>query len=75
MGIIWIVEGQKLVPHRIKTGLSDGSYAQIEGTLKDGDVVITGLVNGGQQATATQQQQSPFMPQMGRPATSGRGGR
>ena len=73
-GIVWIMENQKLVPHKIKSGLSDGSYTQVEGTIKDGDVIITGTVNNSQQAGAQQQQQSPFMPQMGRPA-GGRGGR
>jgi hypothetical protein len=72
-GIVWVMENQKLVPHKIKSGLSDGNYAQVEGALKDGDMIITGVVNTTQQAGAPQQQ-SPFMPQMGRPA-AGRGGR
>ena len=74
MGIIWVMEGEKLVPRKVRAGLTDGSFTMIEGKLKDGEQVITGVVNGSLQSTTSQQQQSPFMPQMGRPA-AGRGGR
>ena len=71
--IIWVKQGEKLVPVKVKSGLTDGSYTQVEGKLKDGEEIITGIVNSTQQA-GSQQQQSPFMPQMGRPAST-RGGR
>jgi len=76
MGMVWIKQGELLFPHRIKTGISDNSFTEIENSIKEGDDVVTGIVNTtpGQQTT---QQQSPFAPQMGRPqqGAGGRGGR
>jgi HlyD family secretion protein len=77
IGLVWVKQGDLLIPHRIKTGISDNSSTEVEGSLKEGDEVVTGVVNTnpGQQAT---QQQNPFAPSMGRPQTggsSGRGGR
>jgi HlyD family secretion protein len=74
MGLVWIKKNDKLFPVRVKTGLSDGSYTEVEGNLKIDDDVVTAMVNSNSQATTTQQQQSPFAPQMPRPG-GGRGGR
>ncbi len=72
MGLVWVKTiANKLVPVRVKTGLTDGSFTAVEGSLKEGDEVVTGIINT--QTTATPQtQQSPFQPQ--RPG-GGRGGR
>jgi len=76
MGLVWVKQGELLIPHRVKTGISDNSWTEVEGSVKEGDELITGIVNTnpGQQAT---QQQNPFAPQMGRPqqGQGGRGGR
>jgi len=61
------------VPVRVKTGLSDGSYTAVEGSLKEGDEVVTGIINNQTTTTGTQTQQSPFQPTMPR-GTGGRGG-
>jgi len=76
MGIIWLKTiDNKLMPYRVKTGLSDGSFTAIESDLKEGDDVVVGIINS-QTSTSATPQQSPFQPQMGRPATTGsRGGR
>jgi HlyD family secretion protein len=67
----WLKQGEMIIPVRLKLGLSDGSYTEVsDGILKEGDEIVTGVI--GQQ-TATNQQASPFQPQM-RPPT-GRGGR
>jgi HlyD family secretion protein len=71
--IVWVKEGNKLTPIRVKTGLSDGSSTEITGKLIEGAEVVTGIVNLTNQNNTSAQQQSPFMPQMGRPQT--RGGR
>lgn len=79
MGLLWIRKGDKLIPVRVKTGISDNSYTEIEGNIAEGDEVITGIVNTSTTQQSTQQQQSPFQPQMGRPpqggGAGGRGGR
>ena len=72
MGLVWVkTAANKLVPFRVKTGLSDGSFTAVEGNLKEGDDVVTGIINT-QTTTTPQTQQSPFQPQ--RPG-GGRGGR
>ncbi|MEI6883718.1 MAG: efflux RND transporter periplasmic adaptor subunit [Bacteroidota bacterium] len=77
MGLVWVKQGELIVPRRVKTGIADNSSTEIEGSIKEGDELITGIVNTtpGQQTT---QQQNPFAPQMGRPqgqSGGGRGGR
>ena len=77
MGMIWVKQGNLIYPHRVKTGISDNSYTEIDGSVKEGDEVITSIVNTNPSQTTTQQQ-SPFAPQMGRPqggGASGAGGR
>ncbi|MCX6251988.1 MAG: efflux RND transporter periplasmic adaptor subunit [Bacteroidetes bacterium] len=73
MGFIWVKTGEMLIPQRVMLGLTDGSFTEVSGKIAEGDEIVTGIVNQ-QGTTTTQTQQSPFMPQMGRP-TSGRGGR
>jgi len=74
MGLVWVkTVTNKLVPVRVKTGLSDGSYTAVEGSLKEGDEVVTGIINNQTTTTGTQTQQSPFQPTMPR-GTGGRGG-
>ena len=72
IALVWVKQGTKLVPYRVHTGMSDGSFTEITGQVKEGDEIITGIVNTNQ-ANPVTQQQSPFQPQM-RPA-AGRGGR
>ncbi|MFZ4570957.1 MAG: efflux RND transporter periplasmic adaptor subunit [Bacteroidales bacterium] len=74
MGLVWVKQGELLIPHRVRTGISDNSSTEVDGNLKDGDEVVTGIVNTtpGQPTT---QQQNPFAPTMGRPQQGGSGGR
>jgi HlyD family secretion protein len=76
MGIVWVKTiDNKLMPYRVKTGLSDGSFTAVESNLKETDEVVVGMINSQTTtSTNTQTQQSPFQPQMPRPA-GGRGGR
>jgi len=65
--MIWVKKGDTLTPHRVRIGISDGSYTQITGKIAEGDEVVIGQVNK-QQTTQTTKQQNPFAPQMpGRP--------
>jgi hypothetical protein len=65
VGFVWIKKDKILTPHRVRLGLTDGSYTEVKGRIDEGDEVVIGMFNSGQTAT-TPQQQSPFMPQMGR---------
>lgn len=73
-GIVWIKEGDKISRQRVKAGLSDGSFTEIMGrTIKEGDEVIIGQLNGQATKNVQQNQQNPFAPQMQR--SPSRGGR
>jgi HlyD family secretion protein len=67
-GLLWLKQGDKLIPIRVKTGISDGSMTEIIGNIKEGDEIITGIVSS---TNKTSTQQNPFAPQM----PGGRGGR
>jgi HlyD family secretion protein len=69
-GLLWVKQGDNIIPVRVKTGISDGSVTEITGNIKEGDEVITGIVSSTGNKASTQQQ-NPFAPQM----PGGRGGR
>lgn len=58
---VWLVEGNKLVQKKIKTGLNDNTHVQVLEGLTASDVIATGTeaVAAGSPAAAS----SPFMPQ------------
>jgi HlyD family secretion protein len=69
-GMLWLKQGEKIIPIRVRTGITDGSMTEIMGNIKEGDEIITGTVSSTSNKT-TPQQQNPFAPQM----PGGRGGR
>ena len=75
-GMVWVKKGELILPIRVRTGITDGSVTEANGNIKDGDELITGVVNSDPTKTSTQQQ-NPFAPQMQRPGGNqgGRGGR
>ena len=62
---VWKVgHGGKLIPVPVQTGLTDGSFTEVSGQLREGDVVVVGL-NGSSKSNGEQRgQNNPFMPQM-----------
>ena len=66
-GRVWTIRNGALEPVRIRTGVSDGAMtAVVEGDLKEGDQVVTGIA---EQGTATAQAStSPLLPFGGRRA-------
>nr|WP_121271391.1 efflux RND transporter periplasmic adaptor subunit [Pedobacter schmidteae] len=58
---VWVLDGQKLIQKRIKTGLNDNTHVQVLEGLTENDVVITGMTGGGTGTAAATT--SPFMPQ------------
>ena len=66
-GRVWMIRNGALEPVRIRTGVSDGAMtAVVEGDLKEGDQVVTGIAEQGP-ATA-QASASPLLPFGGRRA-------
>jgi HlyD family secretion protein len=59
---VWILQGEKLVQKKIKTGLNDNTHVEVLEGLNENDIVITGM-EGGASGTAPAAATSPFMPQ------------
>lgn len=56
---VWIVEGDKLVQKKIKTGLNDNTHVQVLEGLTASDTIASGVENSTTTAGAAS---SPFMP-------------
>jgi hypothetical protein len=64
---IWIKKGNDILPVRVKKGLTDGIYTEINGNVKEGDLVVTGLNSSAastQASSSSGSSSSPFMPKM-----------
>jgi hypothetical protein len=46
----------------VKFGISDGTFIELSGNIKEGDEVVTGISHGETASTPTAQ--NPFMPKM-----------
>lgn len=60
--LVWILDGQKLIQKRIKTGLNDNTHVEVLEGLTENDVVVTGM-EGGSSGAPGAAASSPFMPQ------------
>ena len=69
-GMVWVKEGDEVKPLRVRTGMSDGSFAELIGDqLNEGMEVVTAAKYDEEKEPSQDQARSPFVPQMG----SGRG--
>jgi HlyD family secretion protein len=60
-GRVWVIRDGKLQPLRVRTGVTDGAMtAIVDGDLKEGDQVVTGMSEPG--AAPTQTNTSPLIP-------------
>lgn len=63
---VWTLEGDKLVAHAVKIGMTDGTHTQIISGIKEGQTIITELevTTEGGEGMATQEggERSPFAP-------------
>ena len=64
---VWVKKGDSLTPVKVTVGLFDGSYVEIDGDIKVGDIVATGIGTSTQTVTGTTN--NPFMPKM-KPASN-----
>ena len=60
-GVIWKVENHQLVPKKIKVGLSDGSFTEIESMdFTENDQVVIGLIDASKASRSSNT--NPFIP-------------
>jgi HlyD family secretion protein len=59
---VWVLQGQKLVQKKIKTGLNDNTHVEVLDGLTENDIVISGM-EGGASGNTPAAATSPFMPQ------------
>lgn len=57
---VWVIEGDKLVQKKIKTGLNDNTHVQVLEGLTANDTIASGMESTGSGAPAAAS--SPFMP-------------
>lgn len=61
-GVLWVVEDHSLRPETVITGISDGTFIEVGGNIKVGDLVALGL--NREAAASSPTAQNPFMPKM-----------
>ncbi|WP_316751186.1 efflux RND transporter periplasmic adaptor subunit [Pedobacter gandavensis] len=61
---VWVLEGNKLIQKKIKTGLNDNTQVQVLSGLSENEVVVTGT-NGLTSTAPAAAASSPFMPKRG----------
>jgi len=58
---VWVPDGKDLKAVPVRPGITDGSYTEvIEGALKEGQEVVTGIMESGEKAAVAVN--NPFMP-------------
>ena len=61
---VWVLEGNKLIQKKIKTGLNDNTHVQVLSGLSENEVVVTSAT-GPSSGAPTAAASSPFMPKRG----------
>ena len=60
---VWTLEGNQIVAHAVKTGMTDGTHTQILGGIAAGKQIITGIKMNTDEAEGDgPQESSPFAP-------------
>ncbi|MXV15227.1 efflux RND transporter periplasmic adaptor subunit [Hufsiella ginkgonis] len=60
---VWVLQGEKLVQKKIRTGLNDNTKIEVLEGLSATDIVVTGSTAPAGKKTQQGQASSPFMPQ------------
>jgi HlyD family secretion protein len=61
-GKIWVKRGGQIFPVRVITGLSDGTYTEVKGKIKEGDEVVISAGKKEAAKPAAAAGQNPFAP-------------
>lgn len=59
---VWVIKDKDVFPIQVNKGLNDGSFTEISGNIKVGDLVATGVNQSA--PAADSKSSSPFMPKM-----------
>jgi HlyD family secretion protein len=59
---LWVIKDKDVFPIEVSKGLNDGSFTEIHGNVKEGDLVATGVNQSA--PTTDSKSTSPFMPKM-----------
>lgn len=68
-GTVWLSEGETIRPVKVRMGLSDGSWTEIQGEeIKEGTLLVVGerVATAGKEASSTVNPFTPKLPGMGR---------
>ncbi|RYG05679.1 MAG: efflux RND transporter periplasmic adaptor subunit [Chitinophagaceae bacterium] len=60
--IVWIKKDSTISSRIIETGLNDNANVQVLSGLKDGEIVVSGVLQPGEEKAAGTAARSPFMP-------------
>ena len=60
---LWIQKEKFIYPIKIKVGISDGTFVEVSGNIKEGEEIVTGA-NHGDEIASGPTTQNPFMPKM-----------
>ena len=59
VGYLWIIKNKDIFPKQVTRGLNDGSFTEVNGSIAEGEEVVTGINSS---ATPKDKVKSPFMP-------------
>jgi HlyD family secretion protein len=63
LGYLWAVKDKDVFPIQVIKGLNDGSFTEVNGEIKEGYVIATGI-NQAENKADSKSTKSPFMPTM-----------
>jgi HlyD family secretion protein len=68
--VVWVKKDSTISRRVIETGLNDNANVQVLSGLNEGDVVVSGIIQAGDEKNGSAAARSPFMP----PRRGGGGG-
>ena len=69
---VWVLTGNTITRHVIRTGLDDGTHVQVISGLTSEDEVVDGVQQSGVQENQSSSERSPFLPQRRRNQSNSR---
>jgi HlyD family secretion protein len=71
---VWVLAGNTITRHVIRTGLDDGTHVQVISGLTTADEVVDGIQQDGVVENQSNNERSPFLPQRRRNQSNNRSG-
>lgn len=60
--VVWVKKDSTISRRVIETGINDNANVQVLSGLNEGDIVVSGIIQSGDEKTGTTATRSPFMP-------------